>query len=128
MQRLPTQRQERWPGFVLAECLHNAQAICRLAHDTQGNGRISPATEPSPQREDPPIRPGSKPSDKSSPPPSITTGPDHYTEAIRYTQDAAAFYRIGNLTEAQTLATIGHIHATLAAASAAALRDRGDHS
>lgn len=41
-------------------------------------------------------------------------------------EDAAASFGSGNLAQAQTLAAIGHVHATLAAASAAALQDRGD--
>lgn len=49
--------------------------------------------------------------------------PRHYAEAVRYAHQAAEALRSGEVTKAQALAAIGQIHATLAAAAAAALNE-----
>lgn len=62
-----------------------------------------------------------------SPPPSGESGPEHFAEASSYAAKAAEALREGNMARAQALASIGQVHATLAAASAA-VQDRGDVS
>ena len=62
--------------------------------------------------------PGRRPIDPES-------GPGHYKEASRYAYEAAEALRSEDLARAQTLAAIGQIHATLAAAAATAVQDHG---
>ena len=79
-------------------------------------------TEPNCETDGQPTRPHHK--EPPPPPPPITTGPDHYAEAIRYAEDATSRFKAGEIARAQALAAIGQIHATLAAASAAVLQDQ----
>jgi hypothetical protein len=51
------------------------------------------------------------------------SGPLHYVRAGYYARQAAEAEQIGQYESAVALAAIGQIHATLAAASAAALHD-----
>ena len=60
--------------------------------------------------------PGRRPIDPES-------GPGHYKEASRYAYEAAEALRSEDPARAQTLAAIGQIHATLAAAAATAVQD-----
>jgi hypothetical protein len=60
---------------------------------------------------------------REPPPPTSSrqSGPWHYAEADRYANEAAAALEAGDVVRAQALAAIGQVHATLAAASVAAL-------
>jgi hypothetical protein len=86
-----------------------------------------PGDDDRPRRQIPEYRPDLDPNlgeelGEAAPIPLKSSGPAHYAAAERYAREAAACLP-GDSRQAEALAAIGKIHATLAVASAAALHE-----